>query len=69
MRWTKERPTKPGFYFFRDRIQTSGSTSVLHALQWDPQKTECVLYVVGTAYALAILPSAEFAGPIPEPEE
>ena len=61
MKWTKERPTESGWYWFRDT--TFGVTSVLEVKIHRDKSIR-----IGPCYDGEIT-RGEWAGPIPEPEE
>jgi hypothetical protein len=71
MKWTTERPTKIGWYFFRDKIWTSNCTKIIQVLRLSgPQGNLDVLGWGQYPHPLASFPKdAQFAGPIEKPEE
>lgn len=66
MKWTKEKPTKPGWYWFRSETEYGTCTTVLEI-----RNVQGGLVVVETIaiYPLEEFREGEWAGPIPEPEE
>lgn len=63
--WTRERPTAPGWYWWREKIHTCPD--------WIVRVVEIIEYPIGTLYVmghgLSTRLDGEWAGPIPQPEE
>lgn len=64
MKWTTERPTEPGFYFFRSPLRERRIVKVVVDDYTGALivSGECVFNEVSN-----FLPECEWAGPIPEP--
>lgn len=72
MKWTRERPVKPGWHFYRDRIRTSGEATVFKVLltRGNTGTVDLAVNSSGVRVPLESLDEGgEFAGPIPTPEE
>lgn len=76
LRWTKETPTKPGWYWFRNTNQRDVHV-VCIAYEWDEHMVDLELvawfaleppYNWHSPHIVARM-DGEWAGPIPEPEE
>jgi len=65
-KWTKNWPAVGGFYFFRDQINTSRLTTIVRARE--VQDGELAIFDMSER-AIVRTRSAEFSGPIPEPED
>lgn len=64
MKWTKEKPRKTGFYWWRDK-EFSPMATIIAA---DVENRESI--IVGSAKVIDFTKAGgEWAGPIPEPED
>lgn len=76
MHWTKERPTKPGFYFLRFPIEplpfdgaTVAPISFHKIIVVEALKYAEMQFWQGPIHHVDLDAETEFAGPIPMPEE
>ena len=77
MKWTKEKPTKEGWYWFRHQIVLPEGCEIVKVYDRffiTGKGKKCVLgshmgFVLEDLYCDEDIPYAEWAGPIPEPEE
>lgn len=64
--WTKEKPTKPGFYWMRSFRDFHDDKA--HAVQLDDNK--CVWFIGSELdYPMSDFPNSEWSGPIEPPTE
>lgn len=64
MKWTDERPTKPGWYWWRSDTRTLMVVCYVEMSERDG----CVSFAYGERYRLLSEMKGQWAGPIMEPE-
>lgn len=69
LRWSSGRPTRPGWYFFRDKIHTSNLTTVVRVLRLEGTRVSHVVFSIRDQVELEHLGACQFAGPVEEPVE
>ena len=68
LKWSMDLPTRPGWYFLRDKIMTSNIVHVVKVLQLEGRTVSHVMWSYGKTQPLWHFKQSEFAGPIAEPE-
>lgn len=67
MIWTTEKPTKPGWYWWRDPYKNNRAPEVCRVMD---RKGQLIAYFNDDSiYLTEFTQPCEWAGPIPEPEE
>jgi len=69
--YTRERPTKPGWYWLRRLGMEPGEETIVQVYAWNApgQEKLAVSYGGMVSTESKIFDGAQWAGPIPEPEE
>jgi hypothetical protein len=62
LKWTSEKPTAPGWYWWREVEASDRFTAVIH---WDASDS---VFIDGCRYSKETF-NGQFAGPIPEPTD